>query len=65
MSICIYVFVYMYLRICMCIYMFVCIGQDLNSLHHMEQYITIPLQRQMRPSGELTAQRKLQESEWY
>lgn len=40
-------------------------GQDLDSLHHMEQYITIPLQRPMRPPGELPAQKKVPESDWY
>lgn len=45
----------------MCIH----IKQGLDSLYHMEQYVTIPLQRPMRPPGELSAQKKLLESDPY
>lgn len=40
------------------------IGQDLDSLHHMEQYIAIALSRSMRPPRDLSVQKNLLESDW-
>lgn len=40
------------------------IGKDLDSLHHMEQDITIALLRSTRPPRDLSVQKKLLESDW-